>query len=605
MLGIFPGKSLFYIVWPTRHSTIAFQPAKKDMGDKMIRFQVKFIALTISLLIPFLFSANLQAQEYEAKLVADTNTPVPGGTGTFDDFVGDLDVPDIISLDEKHGIAFVAESGTQSGIYGYRNGELFVIADTNTPIPMGKGNFTSFDVEGEPVSLDGGILVFSGVGISGQFGLYKYNTASDELTVVADRNTPIPNGIGNFTFFNQYDPLGSGDLVFSAEGQEVDGTFQTGIYKYTTATGTITKIADIFTAIPGEKETFEFLFFAGIDNTGESADPGIGDVVFRGSGEFSAIAWYKYSGATNTIVEVVQLGDPVPMGTGVFNLIAGMRILDNGDVIFRQGNNDLGYYKYSSQTGTLSPAVTINTPIPGGVGNFRDFDSPVILSGGGDFIFQGFGDNNQRGLYKYAMQTGTVSLIIDRNNPLPISGNGNFAYAEAMGRFGLSGLIFTASPQQGPGNGLFVLSNNDVSKVVNSNDPAPIGTGNFDEFDTILTIFGKDIAFSAFDEGGNEGIYIASKATRTLTVEKRGSGDGNITTKPDNLVCNVGCTGAEADFDLDSMVLIKAKPASNSIFAGWGGACRRAGSKPTATVYMRRALKCIATFKSTGPVIGD
>ena len=60
------------------------------------------------------------------------------------------------------------------------------IADLNTLIPSGSGNFTGF---GSP-SLDGGNVAFQGFG-SGQSGIY---TDIDGLDVVADRNTPIPGG---------------------------------------------------------------------------------------------------------------------------------------------------------------------------------------------------------------------------------------------------------------------------------------------------------------------------------------------------------------------------------------------------------------------------
>ena len=69
--------------------------------------------------------------------------------------------------------------------------DIIVIADKNTAIPGGSGNFTSF----YHPSLDGGNVAFQGTG-SGQSGIY---TDIGGLGVVADLNTAIPGGSGNFT----------------------------------------------------------------------------------------------------------------------------------------------------------------------------------------------------------------------------------------------------------------------------------------------------------------------------------------------------------------------------------------------------------------------
>jgi hypothetical protein len=127
-------------------------------------------------------------------VVADRNTPIPGGTGNFDDF-------EDVSADGGK-VAFVAASG----IYLYDGTSLSALADRNTPIPGGTGNFNGF----RDVSADGG-----GVAFVAASGIYLHDGAS--LSVVADRHTPIPGGIGNFASFGGVSADGS-NIAFAGGG---------------------------------------------------------------------------------------------------------------------------------------------------------------------------------------------------------------------------------------------------------------------------------------------------------------------------------------------------------------------------------------------------
>jgi hypothetical protein len=160
------------------------------------------------------------------KVVVDTNTPIPGGTGNFSDF-GD------VSLDDKD-IAFESlgssEQGIQvQGIYTSIGGTLKVVADRNTPIPRSTGNFTSFANS----SLDDGNVVFRGFG-SSERGIY-IKEVGGTLKVVVDNNTPIPGGTGNFTFFNN-PSLDAGNVAFEA----FSSNSELGIY--TTLGGSLRKV---------------------------------------------------------------------------------------------------------------------------------------------------------------------------------------------------------------------------------------------------------------------------------------------------------------------------------------------------------------------------
>ena len=165
-------------------------------------------------------------------LVADLNTPSPGGTGNLDSFFQP-------SLNNE-SVAFKSYGNSQPGIYTNNGGVISVVADTNTPIPGGTGNFDNFNTP----SLSDGSVAFVGYKNSQQ-GIYTNNAGV--LSVVADTNTPIPSGTGNFTsflncsnFFTRCSTLSlnNGNIAFKGTGT---ADFQ-GIY--TTLGGVLTKVID-------------------------------------------------------------------------------------------------------------------------------------------------------------------------------------------------------------------------------------------------------------------------------------------------------------------------------------------------------------------------
>ena len=99
--------------------------------------------------------------------VADLNTAIPGGTGNFTAFFS-IGPPIIPAIDGSNVAFFGAGSGGQQGIYESVGGVASRIADTATAIPGGTGLFTSFG----DVSLSSTDVAFLGFGASGQEGIY-------------------------------------------------------------------------------------------------------------------------------------------------------------------------------------------------------------------------------------------------------------------------------------------------------------------------------------------------------------------------------------------------------------------------------------------------
>ena len=75
------------------------------------------------------------------RLLADSTTAIPGGTGSFTSFSPSPALPPNPCISFGNVAFFGAGSGGQQGIYAVLAGTLTKIADLNTAIPNGTGNF--------------------------------------------------------------------------------------------------------------------------------------------------------------------------------------------------------------------------------------------------------------------------------------------------------------------------------------------------------------------------------------------------------------------------------------------------------------------------------
>jgi hypothetical protein len=155
-------------------------------------------------------------------VVVGASTPVPGGLGTFSlqEGVGGSTWPKQVQFDfDGQSFAVYNENQHQRGIYTDAGGAWRVVADTNTAIPGGVGNFIGFSVE--PAIRHDSVL-FAGQGDQGQQGIYRERNGSLERLV--DLNTPVPGG-GQFLSLNVgHGPALDGEsFAFIAEFLPPDG----------------------------------------------------------------------------------------------------------------------------------------------------------------------------------------------------------------------------------------------------------------------------------------------------------------------------------------------------------------------------------------------
>src|SRR5262245_13600976 len=510
---------------------------------------------TIGLLALFLLASPLGATSFDLARVADLNTAIPAGTGNFTAL--------LFPAVSGGNVAFLGfGSFGQRGIYLFAGGTLSRVADQNTAVPAGTGTFTSF---GAP-ALSGDLLAFHGNRGPEEEGVYLF--AGGTLSRVADVNTPIPDGNGTFGRFRGNPALSGVNIAFLGFGS----SFQEGIYHFAGKLP-LTRVADLNTAIPGG--TGNFIAFDVPVLSGSN-------VAFLGFGSSGQRGIYLLAGAT--LSRVVDLNTAIPGGTGNFTGLSNFPMLSGKNVTFRGvGSGQEGIYVFAG--GALSRVADLNTAIPGGASHFTGFNNFPVVSGG-NVAFLGGGSSGQQGIYLLARAP--LTRVADRNTVLadgtvyftsffdPAVSGGNVAF---RGR-GTSGQ-----------DGIYLFAGSTLSRVADRNTAIPGGTGAFTGFDGLPVLSGRNVALRGGGSAGQGGIYLAAPAPGL--IEFQGSGRAqNVGLESDN--GNVRIRGKFTMPDalaLDRATLMLTDVLNEVDVAGElaGGIPvilrARTGSKPTDAVY--------------------
>jgi hypothetical protein len=349
----------------------------------------QFVLATTALLL--VAAGPAAAEPITFQTIADTHTPIPGGTGTFNFFT----FPAIDGL----RVAFQgADREGQRGIYTSTDGILSVRYDRQTPVPAGSGTFSDFT---RP-ALAGGSMVFVGSGTAGQLGVYT--DIGGSLLRVADLSTPIPGGTGTFTSFSaKYGTpvLDGTSVAFGAAGS---GS-QAGIYRWTG--GGLNVVADTSTLQPGGGGPFQNLSCASIDGP---------RVAFFGSrpipGGFREGLYLAEGGLLSVVADTTTA---VPGGMGTFAGFGAPSLV--GDTVVFVGEDSvsglLGIYSW--RAGQLSVLYDTTTLVPDGVGTFTMFGFEVSVDGS-QVAFFGIDSAGTPGIF--ANLGGSLLKVLDSNTRL-------------------------------------------------------------------------------------------------------------------------------------------------------------------------------------------
>jgi hypothetical protein len=188
-------------------------------------------------------------------VVADKTGPLPGSSGNPPVF-------DRPSLD--HGqIAFWQDS---VGLYKWSAGLFQLLVARFDPIPDSTDAFLSVSA---PVISQGNVAFFA-EGINRAQSVWLHD---GDLRLIADTETPVPNGIGTFVgFLGLFPALDGRNVAFVGEASpRVPDIRETGVYVSTG--GSLELIADRRTAVPGSDETFFGFGGAVLDGTDVTPRP--------------------------------------------------------------------------------------------------------------------------------------------------------------------------------------------------------------------------------------------------------------------------------------------------------------------------------------------
>ncbi len=382
------------------HSSLALSKAclkkKSRIGLRLLTVQTAVIGLLFS-------SCSIKkADSFTFTKIADNNTSIPGRKGNFKSFKSP-------SIDDKN-VGFSANGKQVQGIYTNIRGSLYLVADTNTSIPGGKGKFTFLP---DSPAIDHNNVAFRGFGSSfKQSGIYT--NIGGLLNVVADTNTPIPNGGGRiFTAFGGPSIYGR-NVAFDGRG----GKSSSGVSGIYTKIGSVLNVvADTNTRVPGTHvphTTGKFTRFS-IPSLNDGNVAFIGyDFNGSGSGGQEGI----YTNIRGSLKVVADRNTPIPGGTGKFYRFR-IPSLDGQNMAFVGGGSGAGPFGspqgiYIYINGSLKVVADTNTPIPGGKGKFTQFGS--VSFNGKNVAFQGFGSGGQEGIYTNI--TGSLSKVIALNDSL-------------------------------------------------------------------------------------------------------------------------------------------------------------------------------------------
>lgn len=323
-------------------------------------------------------AANVAMCQWSFNLVANSSTQVPSGTGTFTTF----------SPPALANGRVLFDANQHSGMYANTNGPLFRVADQTTLIPSQTVTFNSVGTPG----WNGSTPVFSG---GRQFVGGIYEGAAPALSMVADSNTLIPGGTGNFQYFDAIVCGPSGTVGFTGGASTGTGAGFPGVYaRYQ---GQLVAVADTNTNIPGGGTFVGF----------QSIAVGSQNAYFVGSSASSSghIGIYSRPLAGGQLNTIVSPTTPAPNG-GTFTGLANVRA-DQENLAFVGGTtNTFGAYAYLN--GSLISLADQSTPAPGG-GLFTSFPGPISISGR-SIVFLATTTVSSFGLYVW--RDGEISRLI-------------------------------------------------------------------------------------------------------------------------------------------------------------------------------------------------
>ena len=219
--------------------------------------------------------------------------------------------------------------------------------------------------------------------------------------------------------------------------------------------------------------------------------------------------------AQPTFRRVANSTTPIPAGTGEFTSFGNTASIHNGNVVFRGGGEDGQQGIYFWQNGVITRIADASTQVPNGSGTFAFLSFFAYTVRDGNILFHGAGTNGENGLYQWKNQN--LSKWIDHTDLVPGNG-GNFTSFRLP--FQTQDTVSFIGYGENDHSGVYTKTESGISKIVDSNDPYPGGTGTLG-FSSEAPMEDDTIAFWAFDRGqaGMNGIFVFAEGKITKLAE--------------------------------------------------------------------------------------
>jgi hypothetical protein len=358
------------------------------------------------------------------------------------------------------------------------------VADMNTAMPGGAGNFEGLDFP----SLDAGSVVFGGWNATA-VGVYR--EVGGGFEIVADLTSPVPGRTSTFSSF--HDVSQDGGMIGFYAYTSGDPQSEKGIYA--SSGGSLFVIVDETTHFPEQPSPSAtyYRFHSPLVDAGA--------VYFYGQRGTDKGIHRNESGTIDIVFDA-----DVQMPGGVSDLDSFRFAAGDGGVAF-EGNGMWGEEGvYRVLPGSLEIVADWMTPVPDGPDLFTDFSWGVAVQGG-RVVFTA-GGSSSHGIYEY--ESGTLSTLVDRNTAVPGSPTVSF---DGFGFVSLDGddTAFEAYLSDGVDvrEALYVELDGQLRRVIGTSD-----TLDGKVVTSLLlgpeALDGNELAFLAHFGGFDYGIYVAT-----------------------------------------------------------------------------------------------
>ena len=438
-----------------------------------------------------LFSMCSLHADFDLSKIAYTSMTAPGQAATFRSFG--------TPLTHSGAVVFYATNNPDgSGIYMHVSGTNAMIADNNTAVPGGGGNFKGFDPGA--YCIENGRVAFVGYFGTTNEGLFVWNNGV--LTRVAATGETIPGSSRTYTIFGQPD-FDSGDIVaFVGSTNNYRGA-------YRFSGGNAVKLFDRTDLYPGTSSNLFFSSQLSAENGKVAFWASDGVAASRNAILIYANGSYGLHVSTNDIAPGLEqkfkdFNSPPDLEFGQIGIVASLQA-------------PKGIYLRNVDGGPITRVVD-TTVTPPGNNALSGFTTLAIAGTNRAFVLA---NGNIQGIYLW--DNGAIMRVVDTTSKFAQKSVASFGYDMGPGSYADGVLTFKAR-HFGTDQTIYAVTETptvpaSVTTVATTTNAVPGGTGNFSPLSTAPVLYQNGFVFYGTGPGGQGGMYFSSNGVFHVLVD--------------------------------------------------------------------------------------